>query len=241
MAEAPTGTRPLSDTDVGDQWVDASRLWKRAFLTISIAILSITGLGWIFSLSTTLIGLAWAMATGILFIRCIRIISERKLQLDVIALSVGHPWHDAKTTGETTVHVQDLAEQWIALPSGARLVATPDPLLGRTLLRDGDPEGEILVRWLGEADPNLVTLINMAQALSQAQDRAEGADDPFEQARLREESAEGLLERDWLDTDAGSIEFQPGALLRAFKKATSGESSPSEEPLPNDSEPPTRP
>jgi hypothetical protein len=241
MAEAPTGTRPLSDTDVGDQWVDATRLWKRAFLTVIIAILSITGVGWMFSMSTTLIGLAWAMATGILFTRCIRIISERRFQLDVIALSVGHPWHDAEAMGETTVHVQDLAEQWNALPSGTRLVATADPLLGRTLLRDGDSEGDILVRWIGSADPNIVTLINMAQALSQAQDRAEDADDPFEPARIGEESAEGLLERDWQNTDAGAIEFQPGALLRAFKKSTSGESSPSEEPLPNDSESPTRP
>ena len=63
----------------------------------------------------------------------------------------------------------------------------------------------------------------MAQALASAQTREEGADDEFEAAREREKPAEGVLEREWLETEEGGLDFEPGALLRAVKQSKSGE------------------
>jgi hypothetical protein len=92
-------------------------------------------------------------------------------------------------------------------------------MLDRTLLRDGDSEGDVLVRWEGEADPKVLAIINMAQALANAQDRDEGSVDAFEAAREREETAEGILEREWMDTEEGAVDYEPGAILRAFKRS----------------------
>jgi len=47
--------------------------------------------------------------------------------------------------------------------------------------------------------------------------------DSFEAAREREETSEGVLEREWLDTEEGSIDYEPGAILRAFKRSKDSE------------------
>ncbi|HJM41639.1 MAG TPA: hypothetical protein QF514_05390, partial [Candidatus Thalassarchaeaceae archaeon] len=70
---------------------------------------------------------------------------------------------------------------------------------------------------------NLVPIINMAQALANAQDRGDDEVDSFEAAREREETSEGVLEREWLDTEEGSIDYEPGAILRAFKRSKDSE------------------
>ena len=64
-----------------------------------------------------------------------------------------------------------------------------------------------------------MAIINMAQALANAQDRGENEADSFEAARDREETSEGILEREWMDTEEGSIDYEPGAILRAFKRS----------------------
>ena len=122
------------------------------------------------------------------------------------------------STGTTTVFVLN-DKEWVGLEPDVRIVSTRDPMLDRTLLRDGDSEGEVLVRWEGDADPRIVAMINMAQALANAQDRNEGDVDSFEAAREREETSEGLLDREWMDTEEGSIDYEPGAILRAFKRS----------------------
>jgi hypothetical protein len=90
-------------------------------------------------------------------------------------------------------------------------------------LRDGDPEGEVLARWNGQANPRIVAIINMAQALANAQDRDDDDVDEFEVARERETTGESLLDREWMDTDEGSIDYEPGAILRAFQRANDDE------------------
>jgi hypothetical protein len=55
--------------------------------------------------------------------------------------------------------------------------------------------------------------------LANAQDRDEDEIDSFEAAREREESGEDLLEREWMETEDGSIDYEPGAILRAFKRS----------------------
>ena len=59
-------------------------------------------------------------------------------------------------------------------------------------------------------------MINLAQALANAQDLDVDEVDSFEAARDREDTAEGLLEREWMDTDEGAVDYEPGAILRAF-------------------------
>jgi hypothetical protein len=79
------------------------------------------------------------------------------------------------------------------------------------------------------ASSDLITTVNMAQALARAQTREEGDDDEFEAAREREKTAEGVLDREWLDTEEGTLEYEPGALLRAFKQSKNGEDKDSRE------------
>ena len=146
-------------------------------------------------------------------------IVQIKGELDVISISSGHPWHDLEGGDKTTVYVLSEGSQWVALEPNTRLVPTSDPLLNRTLLRNGDLDGEVLVRWDGEADPKILAIINMAQALANAQDRNEDDADSFEAARDREEAAEGLLEREWMNTEEGAVDYEPGAILRAFKRS----------------------
>ena len=98
-------------------------------------------------------------------------------------------------------------------------------MLDLTLLRDGDSEGKILARWGGEIEPSIMTMINMAQALANAQDRDEDEGDSFEAAREREETGEGILEREWMDTEEGAVDYEPGAILRAFKRTLDGSST----------------
>ena len=139
---------------------------------------------------------------------------------------MGHPWHDSEGTAETVVFVLDADENWVALGPNVRLVSTRDPLLDRSLLRDRDSEGAVLVRWNGVADSKIVAIINMAQALANAQDRGEGDVDSFDAAREREDTAESLLEREWMDTEEGAVDYEPGAILRAFKRSMEGADDP---------------
>ena len=145
-----------------------------------------------------------------------------KEKLDMIAISIGHPWHDSESIGNTTVYLFSGTE-WVGLESDVRVVRTKDSILEQTVLRNGDSEGDILVRWSGDIDLQIVSIINMAQALANAQDRDEDEIDSFEAAREREESGEDLLEREWMDTEDGSIDYEPGAILRKFKRSKDSE------------------
>jgi hypothetical protein len=212
----PDGTRLLADTEIGDEWLASSQAYRTALL------LSLPGMLAIFFLPMTqFIVFTIALCASMLLIAN-RKLAIKRMDTGRISLARGHPWHDEETTGETTVSVLDMDGVWQALPNGARIFAMKDPILGKTLLRNGDSDGKVLVRML-EAGSAFITLLNMAQALAQAQDLEIGAADPFEVARDRENTAEGMLEREWENTDEGGIEYEPGALIRALKRKTSGE------------------
>ncbi len=223
MVEAPGDSRLLSETEIGDTWVDVKQMRIRSYLLLLLLVIVLQIIGGISFLPLLLIVIVVGFVHGKLVgARIVRM----KAELDVIAVSSGHPWHDSEGTAETVVFVRDDEGNWVALEPNVRLVATKDPLLERSLLRDNDPEGEVLVRWSGEADSRIIAIINMAQALANAQDRGEDEGDSFEAAREREETAEGLLEREWMDTEEGAIDYEPGAILRAFKRSKDGDDDP---------------
>ena len=220
MVEAPNDARLLSDTEMGDSWVNASEGWRRVgsyCLLISIGILSITwltpniegGSAVLAIIVIVLLSIGWNTAQ----------ITKARKELEVIAISPGHPWHDSDSLAGTTVFVLGGDSQWVGLEPETRLMVTKDPLLNRSQLRNGGPDGDVVVHWNGEADERIITLINMAQALANAQDRDEGEEDDIEAAREREETGESLLEREWMDTEEGSVDYEPGAILRAFKRS----------------------
>ena len=218
MAEPPSDSRLLSDTEVADSWIDSSRIWMQGGFYCSLIIIA-------FSVIATVGAIQWNQAILVIAVTTLLVLSQnfRKIvksrnQLDVIAISTGHPWHDSESTGTTTVFVLG-GNEWVGLEPDVRIVSTRDPILDQSLLRDGDSEGDVLVRWEGEADSRIVAIINMAQALANAQDRDEDEIDSFEAAREREDSSEGLLDREWMDTEEGSIDYEPGAILRAFKRS----------------------
>lgn len=223
MVEAPGDSRLLSETEIGDTWVDVKQMRIRSYLLLLLLVIVLQIIGGISFLHLLLIVIVVGFVHGKLV--GARIV-QMKAELDVIAVSSGHPWHDSEGTAETVVFVLDDESNWVALEPNVRLVATKDPLLERSLLRDNDPEGEVLVRWSGEADSRIIAIINMAQALANAQDRGEDDVDSFEVAREREATAEGILEREWMDTEEGAVAYEPGAILRAFKRSKDGDDDP---------------
>tara|TARA_B110000438_G_scaffold302412_1_gene360010 strand:+ start:5957 stop:6652 length:696 start_codon:yes stop_codon:yes gene_type:complete len=227
MVEAPKDAILLSETAVGDTWVDTTRVWIRAgvqfalFGVIGIVLLHFVGVEMNRLELFVFLGM---VALPIWQLRYQRIKREMN-ELNVVAISPGHPWHDSEDVGNTTVYVLDQGELWVALEGNVRIVTTSDPLLEQILLRNGDDEGEVLARcnFFPYCFSNVIAIINMAQALANAQDRGEDDVDSFEAAREREESSEGVLEREWQNTEEGAIDYQPGAILRAFKRSNDSE------------------
>ena len=221
MVEAPKNSMLLSATEIGDTWVDTKREWMiglfQAILGgVFLVVVSLfIGLG---RDTVQILVLIWAFT---MLASRYQNIGKKKSELDFIAISSGHPWHHSEDVDDTAVFVLDQGEQWIALDGDVRIVTTNDPLLGHILLRDGDSEGKVLARceFIPYAFSDVIKIINMAQALASAQDRGEDYVDSFDAARDREETAEGLLEREWMDTDEGAVDYEPGAILRAFKRS----------------------
>ncbi|MDE0574920.1 MAG: hypothetical protein OSB32_05010 [Candidatus Poseidoniales archaeon] len=224
MVDAPSDSILLSETEIADSWINAKRVWMQGvfyFTLITVIFFIIAKLGLIQLNQATLIVAMMAFGVAAMSFRKIGIARN---QLDVIAISTGHPWHDSDGVGHTTVFILNQGE-WVGLGANVRIVTTRDPMLDLTLLRDGDSEGKILARWGGEIEPSIMTMINMAQALANAQDRDEDEGDSFEAAREREETGEGILEREWMDTEEGAVDYEPGAILRAFKRTLDGSST----------------
>ncbi len=216
MSGFPRGARPMSDTETGDDWVDSTSIWKRCFLLIFL-------LGVICTLITTILGgitiwIVYALCIILLILNTISGVSKKRSLLSIIALGEGHPWHDFQGGGKTSVYLKDADESWTKLKPKVRVIVTEDPLLARWMVRKEDVEGDVIVRWNHKPSDHFISLINMAQALADAQNRSVEEEDPIEEARIREDDDESLLEREWEDTEAGSIEYQPGALLRSFHK-----------------------
>jgi hypothetical protein len=224
----PTDAHQLSETSVVDSWVNSTRHWMVSGLLVTALMIPI----WLYSAISddSTIGLLLSAIAAILAIGyAVWYINNERAILDIIAVQEGHPWHDSDAQTATAVFVLDRDKEWITLPVGVRIHLSREPLLGGLLLRDGDDEGEVIVRWGGEmkdaSAEKLVNLINMAQALREAQERDIDEDDPFEAAREREISDDDgdLLQREWLDTTPGQIEVPLGAIIRKVTGSTESE------------------
>lgn len=216
MSGFPRGARPMSDTEIGDGWVDSASMWKRCCVLIFSLGLICTLITWI--IGDVTVWIAYILCIILLIINTINEVSKKRNLLEKIALGEGHPWHDFEGRGKTNVYLMDADESWVKLNPQVRIIVTEDPILSRWMMRKEDVEGDIVVRWNQKPSDHFISLINMAQALAEAQNRGFEEEDPIEQARIREEDEESLLEREWEGTESGSIEYQPGALLRSFKK-----------------------
>ncbi len=227
----PTDAHLLSDTSVVDSWVNSTRHWMVSGLLVTGLMIPISLFVVISDESTTslLLGAIAAAIIGIGY--AVWSINNERAILDIIAVQEGHPWHDSDAQTSTGVFVLDRDEEWVEIPAETRLHLSIEPLLGGLLLRDGDDEGEVIVRWSGEMNDasgeKLVSLINMAQALREAQDRDIDEDDPFEVARERETGDDDhdhdLLEREWMDTTPGQIEVPLGAIIRKVTGSSEAE------------------
>ena len=229
MVEAPENSVLLSHTEIGNQWIDTKSQWMIGLFQVVLIGLPLYLL--LLGMGVQQPIIPFAILAFALSIWRFQRIQKINSQLDFISIASGHPWHHSDDVGDTTVYVLDQENKWIPLATDARIVTTPDPLLERILLRNGDSEGEILARCdtFPFGFPDVIKTVNMAQALASAQNRDEGAEDEFEAAREREISAESVLDREWLDTEEGALEYEPGALLRAFKQSKNGEDNDSRE------------
>ena len=69
----------------------------------------------------------------------------------------------------------------------------------------------------GERMENVLNLVNQGQMLAAAQARPEGDEDPFEEARLREDGTSDIRERTWEEPTPGTLMPEKGVLLRLLK------------------------
>ena len=105
--------------------------------------------------------------------------------------------------------------EWIPLPHSVNISIHPNIITKGWTIRDDDEE--ILLSLGSEIRHNdalnIEIYINQALILSRAQEFEQ--DPTLTNARLRENSAEGLLEREWLDTSPGQVEIEFGQMGRA--------------------------
>jgi len=182
-------------------------------LLVIFKVLSMIGLMSFYSGAVFTIIIAWFLWN--IFLKT----NSRMHLLNMVAIGEGHPWHPSEKIGDTSVWVSD-GDEWHLIPKKARLFATADPILERTLLKKNDENGEILLIWPDSLDlkvRKVVSLVNQALAFQDAQDRDEGELDPIETARARESQEFYPMERKWEETTPGSLIPQPGALIRQMK------------------------
>ena len=141
-------------------------------------------------------------------------------QIDIVAVGEGHPWHPSEETGSTAVYLLNAKQEWFEIPAKARIYPQQDQLLPQIILRRDEGDAGWLTRIDGNLDEKmkkLLRLVNIALALRDAQERAEGVEDPIEAARAREEGESILDHRTWEDTVSGTLTPEPGALLRRLR------------------------
>lgn len=141
-------------------------------------------------------------------------------QMDIVAVGEGHPWHPSEETGSPAVYLLNAKQEWFEIPAKARIYPQQDTVLPQIILRRDEGDASWLTRIDGDLDEKmkkLFRLVNIALALRDAQERAEGAEDPIEAARAREGEESILDHRTWEDTVSGSLTPEPGALLRRLR------------------------
>mgnify|MGYP001406430437 CR=1 FL=1 len=152
--------------------------------------------------------------TIFIFKRLTDIQSIRKAML-IIAVDDGHPWHPADEGESTNTRLKNDIGEWIPLPHSAEISLHENIVTGGWTVRD-EEEKVLLNLGLGinHSDAiNVENYINQALILSRAQEFEQ--DPTLRDARIRENSAEGILDREWLDTSPGQVEIEFGQMGRA--------------------------
>ena len=163
--------------------------------------------------------------TALVFKQIIQTKSTKKI-LQMIGVDDGHPWHPANEGESTKTRVKNVIGEWISLPHSANIAMYQNPITGGWTVRNEDEE--ILLN-LGSAINNsdaikMEIYINQSLILSRAQEFEQ--DPTLKDARIREKSGEGLLEREWLDTSPGQVEIEFGQMGRAREILGKGRKSP---------------
>ncbi len=153
-----------------------------------------------------------ALSFGIIFFFAFDILSVVKTPL---AVNMNHPFFADEPIGKATVHVQFSDQQWREIgPHRVRLVAD-DMSGGFNLVEDHD-DYKLIGHYTSNNNKTRIMkqIIIINQALS-LRDGVNDDYDPIEAARERETMDYGLLERDWLDEEAISVE---GPLAKLINK-----------------------
>ena len=162
----------------------------------------------------TLIIILSFIPTAIVFKQQADIRSIRKV-LQIIGVDDGHPWHPAEEGESTKTNVMNVLGEWIPLPHSVNIAIHQNLITDGWTIRDDDDE---ILLHLGtdirhKDALNMEIYINQALILTRAQEFEQ--DPTLRDARLRENSAESLLEREWLDTSPGQVEIEFGQMWRA--------------------------
>ena len=162
----------------------------------------------------TLVIIASFIPTVIGVTRFLEIRINRKI-LEHIGVDQGHPWHPADEGESAKTRVKDVLGRWVELPLTANITFHLDHLTNESSIKDEEDE-EILQlgTYLTEKEGRKMEFfINQALILSRTQEFEQ--DPTLKDARLREMEAEGLLDREWLDTSPGQVEIEFGQMSRA--------------------------
>jgi|GEM_PF-6521680 len=206
--------RTLPECEVCDELINASGVWIRNMIPPAILLIIGGAIGQWLPSPYGLIPIGFALLYLLKNVFAAKQTVTRRMALyRRIGLSDGHPWHDVDSGKTTDVWLLGDDEQWLPVAAGIRVNISRDPLLGRWLLREHSEKGRWLTAWpedISKAEIDQLTkIINMAQALRDAQD---GRTDSFDQAHLREDGT--YTEQAWPDTTPGALGVTPGILMR---------------------------
>ncbi len=207
-------TLPLWDIEeIQDEILDEFRSVPIIFVTFLAIFSGFVFLPYSQIIGTVIIFLSF-IPTVIVFKQQIDIRSIRKA-LQIIGVDDGHPWHPADEGESTKTRVRNVIGEWISLPHSANISIHENIISEGWTIRD--EEEEILLHLGSEIRHkdalNMEIYINQALILSRAQEFEQ--DPTLRDARFRENSAEGFLEREWLDTSPGQVEIEFGQMGRA--------------------------
>lgn len=207
-------TLPLWDIEeIRDEILDEFRSVPIIFVTFLAIFSGFVFLPYSQIIGTLIIFLSF-IPTVIVFKQQIDIRSIRKA-LKIIGVDDGHPWHPADEGESTKTRVMNVIGEWISLPHSANISIHENIISEGWTIRD--EEEEILLHLGSEIRHNdalnMEIYINQALILSRAQEFEQ--DPTLRDARFRENSAEGFLEREWLDTSPGQVEIEFGQMGRA--------------------------
>ena len=207
-------TLPLWDIEeIQDEILDEFRSVPIIFVTFLAIFSGFVFLPYSQIIGTVIIFLSF-IPTVIVFKQQIDIRSIRKA-LQIIGVDDGHPWHPADEGESTKTRVRNGIGEWISLPHSANISIHENIISEGWTIRD--EEEEILLHLGSEIRHkdalNMEIYINQALILSRAQEFEQ--DPTLRDARFRENSAEGFLEREWLDTSPGQVEIEFGQMGRA--------------------------